>query len=274
MIGTEVRKALTLAQIKVQGPSTEDLTESIQSVRWINREKISMLINESQPNVIMNFSGVVRQKIQSIAMSAEAVQGNIVLPSTLESFSQRLGIPIISIATDCVFDGSEGNYLEDSAHSGSDIYAMTKRLGEEISPNTCHLRTSVVGLGNRKGKSLAEWFSNLPLNASIDGFGNHIWNGITSKVFAKVILGMYRSGMHSKGTFHLVPKGKITKYEMLCIFQDVLHRADIKITPKKADIPMDRTLSTIDQKRNEYLWELAGFREVPNVQTLLRETLV
>ena len=48
-------------------------------------------------------------------------------------------------STDCVFDGTKGNYLENNEPNSDDIYGKTKFLGEINYQNTCTIRTSIIG---------------------------------------------------------------------------------------------------------------------------------
>jgi dTDP-4-dehydrorhamnose reductase len=91
---------------------------------------------------------------------------------------------LIHISTDCVYDGkSESPYDENSPRSPLDIYGMSKSIGE---PEEClTLRTSIIGRELHGFTGLLEWF--LKQNGQkVQGFTDHLWNGITTKQFAKV----------------------------------------------------------------------------------------
>ena len=52
---------------------------------------------------------------------------------------------ILQIATDCVYSGAKGRYLETDVHDALDVYGKTKSLGECYFPNSHHLRCSIIG---------------------------------------------------------------------------------------------------------------------------------
>jgi dTDP-4-dehydrorhamnose reductase len=188
----------------------------------------------------------------------------------LDEIANKNLIPIFTIATDCVFSGNEGSYNENSVKDGDDIYAITKIAAEESTRATSHLRVSVVGLGNKNGNSLAEWFFNLPPNSIIKGYTNHYWNGVPSRVLANVLHEMYKNKVEIPKNFHLATEGKMSKFEILCIFREIFKRTDIQIQETQTPITVDRSLTTIHESLNEDIWRLSGFERAPSSELLLR----
>ena len=60
------------------------------------------------------------------------------------------GIRIIQIATDCVYDGVNGNYSETDLHNPTDIYGKTKSLGEVPEPDFLNIRCSMIRARNKE----------------------------------------------------------------------------------------------------------------------------
>ena len=56
-----------------------------------------------------------------------------------------------------------------------------------------NLRCSIIGKEIRNNKSLISWFLNNEENISLNGFTNHIWNGVTTDVFAKICIGIIKN---------------------------------------------------------------------------------
>ena len=63
--------------------------------------------------------------------------------------------------------------------------------GEAVNLNKYLLRGSIVGPEAAQGKSLLNWFLNQS-EGKVNGFIDHMWNGITTLNFAKIVHGMIK----------------------------------------------------------------------------------
>jgi dTDP-4-dehydrorhamnose reductase len=196
-----------------------------------------------------------------------AIRVNALFPYTLS----QCGIKVIQIATDCVFDGARGNYLETDKHNALDVYGKTKSLGEVSSENFMNLRCSIIGPEKKNKKSLLEWFRNQPQNAVVNGYKNHHWNGVSTFAFAKVCKGIIMNDIWFHGLQHVIPSNVMDKAAILKIFAEVFSRNDITIKEINAEESINRTLSTINIARNKQLWESAGYGQIPSVEEQIAE---
>ncbi len=181
------------------------------------------------------------------------------------------GTKLIQIATDCVYDGVSGNYTENSAHNPLDVYGKTKSLGEIHCDNTLNLRCSIIGREKKNYLSLLEWFLNQNKSAKVNGYKNHFWNGVTTRAFAKICLGIINNNVWFSGFQHIAPKDTVTKAQMLHIFKKVFNRSDIEIEDINAPVAINRTLSTVHKDKNEMLWKNAGYTVIPTVEEMIQE---
>jgi len=188
------------------------------------------------------------------------------------------GTEIYQIATDCVFDGSQGGYTEMSPHDDAGLYGRSKSLGEVDGDGEfdgfLNIRTSIIGpeLGGRK-RNLMGWF--LGSVVSTKGYKHHFWNGVTTLAFARVIGEMIRSGGYSSlcdqiesatkpATIHLKPCDKTTKFGLLCYLSELTEK-QIGVTPYEDDNIVDRTLSTVFPHINNALWKM----DVPTIHEMI-----
>lgn len=178
---------------------------------------------------------------------------------------------VLQIATDCVYSGTKGRYVESDTHDPLDVYGKTKSIGEVYAPQVHHLRCSIIGPEAKAPKSLLEWFLGQPADSSVNGFTNHRWNGVTTLHFARLCAGVIKENLDLPHMQHLVPRGEVTKCEMLEDFARCYRRDDVTINPTKAEVVIDRTLQTNDPGLNSRLWEAAGYREAPSVPEMIRE---
>jgi dTDP-4-dehydrorhamnose reductase len=218
---------------------------------------------------IINCIGIIKPYIHddNPAEVERAIKVNALFPHKLS----QCGIKTIQIATDCVYDGVKGNYIETDKHNALDVYGKTKSLGEVSSENFLNLRCSIIGPEKKNKKSLLEWFLNQSANSEVDGFKNHQWNGITTFAFAKICKGIVENEMWFSGIQHIVPKNVMNKYDMLKAFSDIFSRNDIKIGEKDAEECINRTINTLHSQRNKLLWEAADYSQVPSIESLITE---
>jgi dTDP-4-dehydrorhamnose reductase len=116
-----------------------------------------------------------------------------------------------------------------------------------------------------------DWFLTQPEFATVNGYRNHYWNGVTTLAFARVIRGIVVKNSYSLGTIHLVPKDQISKFGLLQILAENFGREDITICDFEAEIAVNRTLATLYTDRNEQLWLNAGYTQVPSIAELIEE---
>lgn len=180
-------------------------------------------------------------------------------------FPHRLPEKTIQIATDCVYSGEKGNYVETDPHDATDVYGKTKSLGE--APHIKNLRCSIIGPEVKNHVSLLDWFLS---QKKADGYINHWWNGITTYHFSKIVQGIIREGIKLPNIQHIVPADKVTKAGLLQIIASA-YRKKIPVTVIEAEEAVDRTLSTNNPDLNKRLWEAAGYDSPPTIETMVRE---
>ena len=125
--------------------------------------------------------------LKKINQVNEAIKVNSLFPIQLSKIIKLKKNKIYQIATDCVYSGEKGNYVEMSKHDALDVYGKTKSLGEVNKKNFFNIRVSIIGKEINTKNSLVEWFLSNKKKEKIFGFTNHLWNGVTTSVFAEVL---------------------------------------------------------------------------------------
>jgi dTDP-4-dehydrorhamnose reductase len=186
-------------------------------------------------DMVVNAIGITIPTSKKISVS-ETFFINAVFPHML---AKAYGWKLVHITTDCVYSGTDGGapYYEISPHSPKDVYGLSKSFGE---PAEClTIRTSIIG-PDGDGTGLLGWFRQQ--TECVNGFTNHIWNGITTKEFGKVCAKLLKDREHWGGTFHVF-SNKVTKHDMLVAFKKK-YAQDVEIVPAVADIAVNRELAT------------------------------
>ena len=215
-------------------------------------------------DVIVNCIGAIPQKgYDSKAM----MELNARFPKFLDENTDAM---IIQIATDCVFSGKTGSYNEDNSRDATEPYGQSKIFGEMLGHRWLHLRCSIIGAEQRGKKSLFEWVRNQPYKATLYGYANHYWNGLTTRAFAQIVRGILDQEFFITGTQHLVPADQVSKYELIKMIALRTGRKDLQLIPKIVE-PINRTLDTIYPSLNKELWKIAGYQTIPTVEDMVKQ---
>lgn len=222
---------------------------------------------------VVNCIGVIKPYIRDDNRDEviRAIHVNALFPMRLAAAAERSGTRVIQIATDCVYSGRDGNYDERAAHDATDAYGKTKSMGEVRSPNMIHLRCSIIGPEVKGFVSLLEWFLKQDANATLNGYRNHRWNGVTTLHFAKICAGIIRDAPGVAHVQHLIPSGDVTKAELLRSFAREYGRKSVTIKEVDAPSVIDRRLRTKNPALNAALWSAAGYSQPPTVEAMVHE---
>lgn len=165
---------------------------------------------------------------------------NAIFPHVLWNICKRYGAKLIHPTTDCVYSGLKGNYIETDPHDEKGHYGLSKSLGEPLGCTV--IRCSIIGRELQNKKSFMEFVINS--TGTIQGWDNHMWNGITCLQYCKVIHEMIKHDFFWSGVRHLYSPRSISKYEMASIIQTVFE-VPCSIGRKTTDIPINKTLQSV-----------------------------
>jgi len=208
---------------------------------------------------VINCIGAIPQRVKDFEIMHQL---NTQFPKKIEKAK------VIQIVTDCVFSGKYGNYNELSQKDPVDEYGKTKSAGEEA--KSLKIRSSIIG-PDKSAASLFEWVRKQPQNAVVNGFTNHIWNGVTTKVFASLCKGIIENDFYQNKIYHFVPADKVSKYELIKLMANRIGRNDLEILPTETEKSIDRSLSTSYPQINEKLWEFAGYSKPPTIVQMIQD---
>lgn len=207
-----------------------------QAMAWsLNYE----LLKFGRPDYIINCIGAIKPAFNDPKNNGINIMVNAVFPWLLADFAASHESKLIHITTDCVFDGKDGYYTEKSMHNPLDAYGKSKSLGE---PDNCMvLRTSIIGPERGTNKSLMEWLLSNK-GKKVNGFTNHIWNGLTTLELSKCINTIIHEDLYQEGTHHVFSTD-VTKYDMLKTMNEAWSLC-VEISPTEAKEPCNRALRT------------------------------
>lgn len=228
----------------------------------------------TQPNefdYVINCVGIIKPllKNENYTEIVTAVDVNVRLPHKLAGHCCSHGTKIIQIATDCVYAGVHGPYNEKSLHDPTDVYGKTKSLGEVKYNNFFNLRCSIIGKEFESKLSLLEWFLSQPDKSNLNGYTNHLWNGISCLQFAKICDNIINNNIQLPNLLHVVPKDSVSKYGLLNLFKKYYQR-DLSISASGTATPVNRTLSTLYTDLNEKIWN----NDILTIEEMIAEMVI
>lgn len=193
---------------------------------------------------------------------------NAWFPHAIENAIATSKTKLIHLSTDCVFDGSRGEYVESDIHTEMNSYGKSKSLGEVNNSKDITFRMSIIGPELKSnGTGLFQWIVNNP-SQELHGWENAWWNGITTLQLAKCI-DTYIQNPCISGIYHIVNNNnKINKYDLLCKINEIfnLNKTIIKSKgPKSVNKVLVDTRKQFNFQITDYDEQLKELRNFQNV---------
>jgi dTDP-4-dehydrorhamnose reductase len=215
-------------------------------------EGLKSLLDSTKPDIVINCIGLLNKTAED--NPDQAILINSYLPHFLESITKNTKTKVIHISTDCVFSGDEGSYFESSFKNGSGYYAQSKALGELNNSKDLTFRTSIIGPElNQNGIGLFHWFTNQ--DSEINGYTNAFWTGVTTIELLNAIKVAIENDL--VGLYHLVHSEKISKFNLVCLFNDVFGTG-LSIVPYDG-YSVDKSLINT---RSDFAFQVKGYKEM------------
>lgn len=268
MLGRAVTKHLVSSGIDVT-----TVGRSGCSIKFFVGETELEAIDLNEFDYIINCMGLISHLINENdpTSNLRAASVNSLFPHELATFALKRQIKVIQIATDCVFSGDLGGYIESSNHDAQDVYGRSKSIGEVAAANVMNLRASIIGKEARGFKSLLEWVLRQPYNSELTGYIDRQWNGITTHAFARIVCGILENDLFRAGVQHIIPNDSISKADLVRQIALDFGRPDIRVRDSLSSSPKNMTLETADPSFNERLWRYAGYPGPPTIQYMVAE---
>ncbi len=204
-----------------------------------NTEEISKIVETLKPDYLINCIGIIKQ-LPSAKNSVKTIKINALLPHQLAEIADGSNSKLITISTDCVFSGEQGMYREEDLSDARDLYGKSKNLGEVTAGRHLTLRTSIIGRELGTAHSLIEWFLT-NRGKKIKGFGQAIYTGFPTIVFADIIADLILKHPDLNGLYH-VSSEPISKYQLLVLAKKYFG-IEVEIE-KDVEFKIDRSLDS------------------------------
>lgn len=222
-----------------------------------DEDSLVRIIYGGRYDLIINCIGVLNAAAE--ADQENAVFLNAYLPHLLSRLAKKAGSYFVHISTDCVFSGKTGHYRDTDFRDGDSFYDRSKALGEVNEGGSLTIRTSIVGPElNPHGIGLLNWF--LQQDESVRGYSQVFWTGQTTLQLARTIEKAYQ--LQTQGIVQAVPNEKISKRDLLQLFNGHIRRQPIDILPDDS-VRVDKSLIPTDYANFPY--------EIPSYEPMIHE---
>ena len=238
------RKILLLGPNGMLGHMVKKYLEQYYKIETINHrwpsEDFKTAIKDSDADYLINCIGAIPQRTKDFIINWE-------LPIWLDqNFKGR----IIHPATDCEMDNDE--YGISKAKAADWIMESGQR--------TKMIKASIIGPELNSHASMLYWFLSNADGSEVNGYSNHMWNGITTYYWAKFSKTLIKDwNSFSKRT--ILASNCLSKYDMCQTFNKVYGRNIIVNpfeTPKsvnkclEADIYLDNIETQLIELKQYY----------------------
>lgn len=265
MLGHMVEHVLAAARFDVHGLTHAECDAERVIASVSAREAIPAITGAAY---VINCLGITAHHIRDDDPTsvARAIRVNAAFPHTLAAAAADAGVRVIHMSTDGVFSGirsspsrREGElegvgemmssaYTETDTPDATDTYGRTKILGESHASHVLNIRTSIIGSSPVKREGLWEWVAQQPDGATIQGYTNHCWHGVTTRQFAEFCGRIIREdlfdALRADGhALHFALNEPCTKYDLLCAIRDALGKR-LTIEPVAHPQAVRRILAT------------------------------
>jgi dTDP-4-dehydrorhamnose reductase len=213
-------------------------------------EALAAITQRARPQgLIVNAIATTAAQMAAPATSERAYAVNATFPHRLARVAAARDQRVIQISTDAVFSPDCGTVSEDDAISPRDAYGRSKAEGELTGAHCLTIRCSIVGPAAPQRRSgLWAWVADQARSASIAGYVNQIWSGMTTRQLAAVCAALVDCDRFAKvraagPVHHLAPNPAITKFDLVHALAALL-RPDVTVRPADAPQPIDRILAS------------------------------
>lgn len=233
------------------------LTEQGYDVICKGRNGSELVLDFNPTTVIVNCAGAIPQRYGDEEKETFYAL-NVQMPRILEQSGSR----VIHISSDCVFSGRKGHYSERDVPDPVSLYGASKYLGEPVGKNCITIRTSIIA--DNKPYGLMGWYLSNTSDA-VDGYINHIWNGVTCLQLAKEIERRIREG--GPTLYHYHSPDRMSKYMLLHMIHEIYGGPFIRriAAPDHIDRTMDSEYSFIAPPVGKQLKEMFDYDSVPHI---------
>ena len=201
---------LGLNERKIYPPNSQVL-----SLDFLSEENLMKQIEAVGPSVVIHTAGLT--SVEKCENNSElAFHINVELSSMVANVTKRLGIRLVHISTDHLFEGNASMLSEEEPTNAINVYATTKALAErmieEIIPEALIIRTNFYAWGTSYRKSFSDYIIESLRNGELLSLFDDVYY---TPILAENLINTVHELLerNEKGIFNIVSDDRISKYD-------------------------------------------------------------
>jgi len=224
-----------------------------QQVNITDQPSVEKVLADTKPDVVIHAASITDVDLcETNPKLAMRVNGEAT--GFLSEACREMGVYLVYVSTDYVFDGMRGQYSEEDKPAPINVYGRSKLLGEKEMTRhcsrSCIARTSVVyGWGRSYRPNFATWvFNKLAANEKVEVVTNQYASPTLNAHLAKMLLEIAERRIH--GILHVAGSTRISRYEFAVMLAKQFSFNQNLITPLQADVTSWRARRPLDSSLN------------------------
>ena len=241
------------------------VNSQVLSLDFFSEESLMKQIEAVGPSVLIHTAGL--SSVEKCENNPElAFHINVDLSIMIANVTKRLGVRLVHISTDHLFEGNASMLSEEESTNAINIYGKTKALAEskikEINQEALIIRTNFYGWGTSYRKSFSDYIiESLRNKKAISLFDDVYYTPILAENLINTVHELL--GKNEKGIFNVVSDDRISKYDFGILIAEefgldksYIERCSLHDNSNLVRRPSDMSLS--NQKVKELLGRSLG----------------
>ena len=257
--GTQGQVVTSLVEIARNGP-LDLVAVGRPDLELLKPATFKKSIDTVKPDLLVNAAAYTEvDKAETDRDSARLI--NSEGPGELAALCHALGIPLIHLSTDYVFDGTKDSpYLESDPVNPLGVYGLTKQAGEEavISATPHHIILRTAWVFSPFGRNFVRTMLKLAttqkhINVVNDQTGSPTYALHLAKAILSICEQVYApGGRENWGIYHVAGRGEASWYEVACEIFRILAGNGYRI-PETTPVPSSAYPTPVDRPANSRL---------------------
>lgn len=228
------------------------LGSNVLNLDFSSDESFFNQLTSIRPSVLIHTAGLTNvEKCEKYPKLAFHV--NVELSCIVARVTKKLGIPLVHISTDHLFEGNASMVSEEEPYNAINEYGRTKALAEkyvsEINPDALIVRSNFYAWGTSYRKSFSDYIlDSLRLKKVIYLFDDVFYTPILAENLINIVHDLLDKKVN--GIYQVVSDDRISKYEFGILLAEkfgldktLIQPSSIKSISNLVERPFDMSLS-------------------------------